>query len=232
MTSQTQCGEESRRNKNYANVRMTVTLAPVIFALDFGDLARALKKNGYDLALQVPPLAIGQRIGGSGIIAKKGNITIVADSERRYVGVDGTSLPDVLSSFDELTRIVKDDLWVDIRAKAAFYEAIVRMNVLGHVNPTETVESFFSNLDAVKALEPILGEPTSLFTIRLVPKGKLTGEQEWFEVKIEPDLARPDSTYMVEVVYRKSDYEKVKDFVSAIDQKIDLVLDKMEQKCP
>ncbi len=226
--NQVQPTEQRGRDKNYANVRVTASLTPVIFPIDIGNLTRTLKKRGYESTMQVPPVSIGLRMGGAGTLARKGDIAITADSERRFIGIDGTSPNDVLSSFEELTEVIKNDLWVDVHGKAAYYEAIIRMNVLGRGNPTEVVGRFFQDLGTVKSLETIIGEATSLFTIRLVAKGKLTGDQEWFEIRIEPDVARPDSTYMIEIVYRKSEYGPVRDFVSTIDQKIDEILDKME----
>jgi len=207
---------------------MTVTLTPVIFPLDLGNLTRTLKKKGFELSVQIPPTAIGTRMAGAGILARKGDVAVVADTERRFIGVDGTSVDDVLSSFEELTEVVKHELWVDVHAKAGYYESIIRMNVLGRNNPTEVVEGFFRDLDTAKSLETIIGEPTSLFTIRLVPRGKLTGEPEWFDIRIEPDVSRPDTTYIIEIVYRKLEYKSVIDFVSGIDQKIDAILDNME----
>lgn len=217
-----------RRNKKYASVRISVSLTPVIFPFDFTDLAQALKNRQYDVTVGLPPAGVGHRVGGAGTIATKGEVSIVADSDRRFIGVDGRSPKDVLSSFEELTQVLKDELWVDVHAEAAYYEGIVRLSVLARGNPMVTVRKLFQNLETVQFLESVIGEPTSLFTIRLIPKGKLPGDREWFDIRIEPDLSRPKSAYTVETVYRKANYDRVKGFVDTIDQKIDAILDKLE----
>lgn len=228
MNNTGQSSEAPTREKRYASVRMTVSLTPVIFPLDFADLAQALKNKGYDVTVELPPAGVGRRVGGAGTIAKKGEVSVAADSDRRFVGVDGRSPKDVLSSFEELTQVLKGELWIDVHAQAAYYEVIMRLNVLAHGNPTETIGRFFQSLESVQFLESIIGEPASLFTIRLIPKGKLPGDTEWFDIRIEPDVSRPKSAFMVEVVYRKANYKQVEDFLNTIEQKIDTILNKLE----
>lgn len=228
MIESRQSAEQAEWNKKYASVRVTVSLNPVIFPLDFADLAQALKSREYDVTVEFPPAGVGRRVGGGGTIAKRGDISVVADSDRRFIGIDGRSPKAVLSSFEELTQILKDELWVDVGAQAAYYEVTMRLHVLARQSPTAAIGRFFQKLDGVQFLESIMGEPASLFTIRLVPKGKLPGDKEWFDIRIEPDTTRPEKAFAIEVVYRKASYGHVEGFVDSIDHKINAVLDKLE----
>ncbi len=218
------------REKKYASVKLNASLRPVIFPIDFTDLARTLEKKQYEPTVEFPDVGLGKRVGGSGRIAKKGDIFVIADSDRQFIGIEGRTAKDVLSSFENLAQILKDDLWVDVHGQAGYYEVITRMHVLAGVNPTVAIGRFFDGLAGVKDLELIMGEPTALFSLRLISKGKLPSGEEWFDIRIEPDAARPGNTYVIEVVYRKSDYGQVKSFVNTIDQKIDAMLDKLEQE--
>lgn len=230
MVNTAQSTGEPMRERRYGSVRMSVSLAPVIFPIDFADLAQALKKKQYEIIVEAPRAGIGQRVGGAGVIAKKGDVSIVADSERRFVGVDGRSPKDVSYSFEELTQILKDELWVDVHAQVAFYEVIMRLNVLARSNPTKAIAEFFEDLVGIQVLDSIIGERTSLFTIRLVPKDKLPSGNEWFDIRLEPDVSRPEQAMMVEIIYRKASYEDVRDFINTADQKIEAILDRLEQK--
>lgn len=220
--------EGRQREKRYTNVRLTVSLRPVIFPLDFAALAQVLKNKQYELTAELPPPGLGRRVGGAGTIAKKGEVSVIADSDRRFIGIDGMSAKEVLSSFEQLTQILGDELWVDVRAEARYYEVVIRMHVLASGNPTAAIGRFFQNFEGLGDLESIMQESASLFTIRLVPKGKLPSGEEWFDIRLEPDVARPESAYAVEVVYRKSDYKNVTSFFGTIEQKIDSILDKLE----
>lgn len=228
MVNQGQYTKQPERNKKYASVRITVSLTPVIFPFDFADLAQTLKNKGYSVTVELPPAGIGGRVGGAGTIAKRGDVSIIADSERRFIGVDGKSPMDVVSSFEELTQILKDELWVDVQAQSAYYEFVTRLKVLAHGNAVLAAGKFFQNLKGVQSLASIIGESASLFTIRLIPTGKLPGDKEWFDIRIEPDVSRPENAFIVEIVYRKADYNRVKGFVDTIDQKIDAILDEVE----
>jgi hypothetical protein len=228
MANTIQSTGESMHEKRYGSVKMTVSLSSVLFPIDFVELAQALKKKQYNIQIDLPPAGIGRRVGGTGIIAKKGDVSVVADSERRYVGVDGRSPNDALSSFEELTQILKDELWVDVHTQSAHYEVIIRLNALSRGNPTAAIAKFYNNLEGTKAFESIIGEPISLFTLRLVPKGKLPNGREWFDIKLEPDVSRPEHAFVVEIVYRKTSYTHVKKFISTVDQKIEAILDKLE----
>jgi hypothetical protein len=230
MVNTVQPTGEPIRERRYGSVRMAVTLTSVIFPLDFVDLTQALKKNQYDVGIDLPMAGIGHRVGGAGVIAKKGGISVVADSERRFIGIDGRSPKDVSSSFEELTQILKKELWVDVYAQSAFYEINMRLNVLAHTNPTKAITKFFENLEGIQALESIIGEKTSLFTIRLVPKDKLPSGNEWFDIRLEPDVSRPERAMAVEIVYRKTSYKDVRNFIDTADQKIEAILDRLEQK--
>lgn len=228
MVNTVQSTGEPMRERRYGRVRMTVTLTSVIFPLDFVDLTQALKKKQYDVTVDLPTAGIGRRVGGAGIVAKKGDISVVADSERRFVGVDGRSPKDVSSSFEQLAQILKDELWVDVHAQVAFYEVNMRLSVLARGNPTKAITKFFENLEGVQVLESIIGERTSLFTIRLVPKDKLPSGNEWFDIRLEPDVSRPERAMTVEIVYRKASYKDVRNFIDTVDQKIEAILDRLE----
>lgn len=230
MVNTVQSTGEPMRERRYGSVRMTVSLRPVIFPLDFVDLTQALKERQYDVTIDLPMAGIGRRVGGAGVIAKRGDISIVADSDRRFVGVDGRSPKDVSHSFEELTQILKDELWVDVHAQVAFYEVTMRLNVLARSNPTKIITGFFEHLEGIQVLESIIGERTSLFTIRLVPKDKLPSGNEWFDIRIEPDVSRPEQAVAVEIVYRKAAYKDVRNFIDTADQKIEAILDRLEQK--
>ena len=224
MTESSESGKAKKREKRYASIRLTVSFSSLIFPLDFADLAQALKHGGYDMTLDVPPGGLGKRVGGAGTIAKKGEVSIVADSERKFIGVDSRSVKDVLPSFEQLTQILKDTLWVDVHAQARYYEAIVQMRVQANGNPTASIGHFFRSFKNVKRLESVIGEAVSLFTIRLVPLNKLPSGEDWFDIKVEPDVSLPESAYKIEGVYRKTDYASVKTFVSSIEAKIDTIL--------
>jgi len=228
MVNTVQSTGEPMREKRYGSVRMTVSLTSVIFPFDFADLAQALKNKQYDITVDLPPAGIGARVGGTGTIAKRGDVSVVADSQRRFVGVDGRSPKDVLSSFEQLTQILKDELWVDVHAQGAYYEVIMRLSVLARGNPTAAITRFFEGMKGIKELESIIGEPASLFTVRLVPRDKLPSGNEWFDIRLEPDVSRPERAVAVEIVYRKASYKHVKDFVDTVDQKIEAILDRLE----
>lgn len=216
------------REKRYVHVRLTVTLKPVIFPIDFLELLEVLKKQGYEPVVELPSPSGGARLVGSGTIAKRGEISVAADSQRRFIGVDARSTGDAVSAFAEIVQAIRDGLWLDVRDQASYYEIIARMRVQGHANPAAAIGRFFQKLEGIGEIDSIIGEPVSLFTIRLIPKDKLPSDEEWFDIRIEPDMSLPETAYVIEAVYRKSTWSQVENFAETVESKIDAILDKLE----
>ena len=220
--------ETPDKEKRYVHVRLTVTLKPVIFPIDFRELVEALKKKRYEPIAEFPSPGVGGRVGGSGTIAKRGEIAVTADSQRRFIGVDARSIGNALSAFEEILELIQRELWLDVHGQASYYEIIVRMRVQGHTNPAVAISRFFQKLEGIGELDSIIGEPVSLFTIRLIPKDKLPSDEEWFDIRIEPDMSLPETAYVIEAVYRKSTWSQVENFAETVESKIDAILDKLE----
>lgn len=217
------------RKKRFANIRLSVVIGTTFFPIDLAELAQMLKDKDYQITAELPLPGIGRRIGGSGVIGRTGTVSVVADSDRRVVGVEGRCLQEVLLSFEQLMQILKDKLWVDTGARAVFFEAIVRFSVLSGKKPLEAVAKFFTGLKSVEDLESVVGEPLSLFTIRLVPRDGLPHQEEWFDIRIEPEAALADTAYSIEIIYRKALYDRVRDFLNTIEGKTDAILDILER---
>jgi len=201
-----------------------VRLSNVIFPIEFRELREALAKNGYELAgLPGPVPPRPARISFSGGIARKGEHIVEIDSDLGTVGVIGKSIETTLEAFGELSRVIIDELGVKLDENARYYEVVAHYNLDTGKNPVRQIEKIIENNFHFKRFGEILGEPTSSFGVRLIPRGKIPNQEEWFDISIEPDILKAH-VYHIGVVFRSPDEKKIISLIKNLGKMlIDLV---------
>jgi len=196
--------------------RCGVRLNYVIFPIDFRELRHALAKNGYELSPvrgRIPPPPT--RIVFSGDIARKGETTIIFESDIGEIGVVGRSLQEVTNSFKELANIIKSELSVNLYENVRFYWYVMHYKIdTGKIPRNEITKA--ENKDYIARFSEVLGEDITSFSIRLAPKGAIPNQESWFDIAIEPDIMN-DKLYHVGVVFRSPDRDKTETFVKDLE---------------
>ena len=207
-------------NKNQPKImtqeaRCGVRLNYVIFPIDLRELRHALAKNGYELSsvgrLPPPPA----RIGFGGDVARKGETTVIAESDSGEIGVVGRSLQEVKDSFDELANVIDSELGISLHENVRFYWYVVHYKVDTGKTPRNEIAKV-ENKDYIAQFSQILGEDLSSFSIRLVPKNAIPNQESWFDIAIEPDVMS-EKLYHVGVVFRTPDRGKTETFVRDLE---------------
>jgi len=195
--------------------RYGVRLNYVLFPIDFRELRHALAKNGYELSsvgsIPSPPSRL--RFGGD--VARKGEITVIVESDSGEIGVVGRSLQEAKDSFEELANVIESELGIILYENVRFYWYIVHYKIETGKTPRKEIAKT-DNKDYLARFNKVLGEDLSLFSIRLAPKDAIPNRESWFDIAIEPAILN-ENLYHVGVVFRDPDKGKTETFVRDLE---------------
>jgi len=190
----------------------SVRLGGVFFPLSFSEITRLVDKAGFTLVPSLkerPMVPVGAQLLVGGRIAQKDDLSFNVDSNRGIITVEGNVIGNVLTEFNAIEDLARQEFAVDFIREARFYEIIADLTIVVHKNPVETVSKIFSDSKILSNLSTILHEEVGNYGVRLVKRGQVPNEEEWFEYRVEPLAAKPRNTYYSNVIYRS----RVKDNV-------------------
>jgi hypothetical protein len=198
-------------------VRFSIRFDYVLFPFDIVELVDQLVKAGYTSMVPRPPKMLGQnvRLTAKGKIAQKGDVEVEVNDERGVLAATSSTPMSAMQSLDEIIQLVKDKLGVDLSEKAAFYELMGNLDIRTDRNATEMIERISEKNKCIEELSKILNQDVSNYTLRLVPKGQFPSQPEWLDLTIEPDIAKPNAAYRVQVICRSRDKSKMERFTQS-----------------
>lgn len=156
-----------------------------------------------------PLVPVGAQLVAGGRIAQKGELSFDVDPNRGIITVEGNIIEKVLTEFNAIEDLARQEFAIDFIREARFYEIIADLTIVVHKNPVETVSRVFSDSKVLSDFSTILKEEVGNYGIRLAKRGQVPNEEEWFEYRVEPLVAKPRSAYYSNIIYRS----KVKDNV-------------------
>ena len=222
---------QKQRNFKNVNLRFSIRMNYVLFPFRTTELIDVLVKAGYTRTAPPPPPQLrrikGARFGFTGTIARKGEIVIDINDERGFMGAASPSPALTIQGFNELLQLAETNLNTNLEGMAAFYELIGSLEVETDLNALEKIRQLSESTKPIEQFGKIMGEDVSLFSLRLIPKGKIPNQTEWFDITIEPDVMKT-STYRISVVYRSKDKSKVQKFIDELMLNTSKMLDTIE----
>jgi len=201
----------------------SVRLGGIFFPLGFSEITQLVDKAGFTLVASLrerPLVPVGGQLVVGGRVAEKGDLSFNVDQNRGIITVEGNVIENVLTEFNAIEDLARQEFAVDFIHEARFYEIIAELTMVVHKNPVETVSKVFSDSKVLSDFNTILKEEVGNYGVRLAKRGQVPNEEEWFEYRVEPLVAKPRSVYHSNVIYRS----KVKDNVlKAATELIDTV---------
>ncbi|MBI4199433.1 MAG: hypothetical protein HY535_03035 [Chloroflexi bacterium] len=190
--------------------RLAVSWNVVLFPFDQWKLVQLLPQNGYipppELSGRVP---FGARLESTGVVGTKGSTSLVVDTGRRQIALEGSSPEDVLQEFDQIEDLLARELYFDSKKYHDHYEVDVQALVWTQRNPLDIVAQFWQTSEHVRRLNTAITQECTIFGIRLASSGKNPTSNDWFDVHVEPSIRSPDSCYLSRLVFRQPDRESV-----------------------
>lgn len=230
--------KESKRNIQIKIERFhfSVKLKSIFFPLELAELMPILGEIGYsvrkELAERIPDLPLGARIVIGGNIAEKKDTgqTFRLDPDRGVVAIAGQDINGVLEDFSNLERLVKDKVNVDLEAEASFYEFIAEGSATTGRDPTKVIAKLFEDSKLASELSKILGFSATNFGVRVVEQNKYVTEAQWFDLRVEPLIPKPNAVYTVNLTCRHPQRANVVEVARSLTKMVENVLDVMERE--
>jgi len=230
--------KESKRNIQIKIERFhfSVKLKSIFFPLELAELTPILGEIGYsvrkELAERIPDFPLGARIVIGGNIAEKKDTgqTFRLDPDRGVVAIAGQDINGVIEDFSNLERLVKDNVNVDLEAEASFYEFIAEGSATTGRDPTKVIAKLFEDSKLESELSKILGFSATNFGVQVVEQNKYVTEAQWFDLRVEPLIPKPNVVYTVNLTCRHPQRANVVEVAKSLTKVVENVLDVMERE--
>jgi len=184
---------------------------------DPNELANALISGGYSL-IDVPRRGKLAMMGD--VIARKKDIIVTLNQQRRVLGIDVQSSKAALEGFQELLGLLIDTVNINVEKNTLFFELLGKIHIKTKLDPLESMSKAFSSLKLLQEFNIILGEEVSPVMVQFMPKSKIPSDKDYFDITIRPILTSPRSKYLINVVYRSPDYTKVLTFLDGMENNL------------
>jgi len=151
------------------------------------------------------------------------------DANAGVIAVEGDNIEEVLQDFGRLETELSKKLEIELNSQARFYESIFDSPVVvgRKRSPIKTVARLFRGKKRVR-FGKILGRRVTNYGIRLVHRDPSPLDDQWLELKLEPTIQRPETTYSNNVVYGHRDKEKVVSMARSLLDLVSQLIQEME----
>lgn len=209
--------------------RLSLVLNSFFFPLTSPDVFEVLKSREFEVGRIPEPFPSGARVYFSGRIARKRNVLVDIDNNRRLVGTDGVSIEDTIQTFSELLDMLREDFFVDLGEELSFVELIANYMIISDKNPLKV---FQNNLKVTHGEEfrKILEIEPSYNKIAIVPKGVSPSSKKWLEISISPRLTMPSKAYWMEAIFRDASYDTVVTFARNLNSTVNNIIGVIERE--
>ena len=184
------------------------------------ELIFRLSNRGFQI--RRPPVTSplpGSTLEVTGDFARKGSCVVDLIPDLQVIGVKGGNIEEVEEIYEEVKEVILNELDINFEQEVKFYEFTGDYNIESKKKAIDCISNLFSQIEFLSKSSSILGSETSLFTIRLIPKGQIPNQAEWFDIVIEPIILRPSHFY-ASVVFRSKNEAKVLSFAKKSESKL------------
>lgn len=214
----------------------SVKLKSIFFPLELAELTPILSEIGYsvrkELADRIPDLPLGGKIVVGGSIAEKKGTgqTFRLEPDRGVIAIAGQDIDGVIEDFSNLEKLVKEKVNVDLEAEASFYEFITEGSATTERDPTKVIAKLFEDSNLESQISKVLGFSATNFGLRVVEQNRYVTEAQWFDLRIEPLIRKPNAVYNVNLTCRHPKRANVVDTAKLLSETVKNILAVMERE--
>ena len=208
-----------------------------ILRLSLHELADVLQRAGYRIASPLPPRPYRGEVGGAiSPLAHNNVVAVDVNTERQVVGLTAISLDHPLNKFieelEKIEKLIKEDL--RLKAELMFYEVIAELRVETGKNPLETFNNIASKCaelsDVFEKVAGLTKQEVTLFNLRLRSKSYGPNDYTWLDLEVMPSVARPEIEYLITIVYRDQNIDRMRNLVTNIYEISSSIIKALELK--
>ena len=191
---------------------------------------RILPEQGYVIPRDVTdaPMSFGSRSEVTGRVGTKGSISLLLDSSRPGIQLEGLDVSTLIEEFDAIETLLLDQFDFDSKANCRFYEVDAQALIWSQNSPIDILRRRTSGLPAFDDVASVVNLPLAGFGLKLSSPKDLPGDEEWAELQIEPSIRSPRSAYFSVLILRQNAKEAVWDMASRIPMVFGQIVEKLE----
>ncbi len=201
--------------------RIALVLNTLFYPLTFPDVLESLKERKFIVPrTAVSSMPTGQRSYVGGPIATKDDVTVDLDPDRKIVATEGKNVESVLSVFEEITSLLRDDYSVNLDNDTDYVEVAGSLLVKVKGVAREEIEELFSGVTKVQKLRSVLQFEPVIRSFTIAQRGKPPESKEYVELSVNYRVTVKD-TYYIEAIYRNPTVAKTLSFAKSINSKVE-----------
>jgi hypothetical protein len=166
---------------------------------------------------------------GPPIVATSEESSVRYNMEEGQIILQSKSPEKMVSEFSAIHSGLEKHVYAELSELLRGIEIQIIARVQADRLPLETLGRFAGKLD-LSSFESLLGEPVSLFTLRIFPRSAMASREdlrkvpEWFELTVEPYVKNP-IYYFIRLIYRSRHKERILKLADDITGFVDSVMD-------
>ena len=211
---------------------LSVRYATVLFPFDVTKLLGLLPSLGYILADEVvSPLSRGFKVESvDGPVARRMNTVLRLHTRSLTLTVES---PDISSCVDELTRIeslLQTELEVNNPELSSFYELVAEFAANAEKSPLEAWRTQLADVPVIAKLSKVVGRDLSAYGLRLTPTNSIPNQENWLDIRIEPQVLAPHREHLIHVIFRDCNRDEVERFARALETTLEQIVSLVEEQ--
>ena len=197
----------------FSRFRLSIRLQSIFFPAQATEMTRQLAASGFEIV--VPGDELMQGLGGArvemtGRVAIKDGSLVDLNMEKGIIGLNGIRADRTEADF-ALVEAAAAGLF-DVYEAVWFYETIINGTAFAGEDATAIVGRLPGRVPILAAAGKIWGEELTSYGLRLTSVGRKPNQEEWTDIKMEPDIRRGD-LFVFEGVRRSREKERVLEFM-------------------
>jgi len=210
-------------------IQFTTVLDNVIFPIEQMSTVKLLAAAGFQPA-RPGALLPNNIVVQQGDLAIKNNTILSMNSQTMSIGVIGTTNHEVLQTITEVATLLSKE-GVDIDKNGKFHEMLTDYVVETGKDPAKIIQKYFKSIPVYEQFDKIFqSKPPSLFSIRILPKDAIIDSAEFYDLRIEPTVHKPHSSYLCRLVFRSKDRKKTEKMILELEKKVQSVIQIIEKE--
>lgn len=221
-------------NKNQSNeleikwitIRIIERFMNVLFPIEIPVLLRLLPNIGYI----VPSKRLKGVIDPGEALAIKGNNELILNQDNKLLGIEGSSISDILEAFNELRNFWIERINPNPAAETHYVEIAGTGFVGTTTSPSEKFIKFWSGIDRIDNLSKIVGFEITNYGLRLVTQSIEPNDPEWFDLRIQPQVISSANHYYTNIVWRTRELANAIENIQNIENIIKKIIHEIERE--
>lgn len=216
---------------DFARLHLSVRWDTVLMPFEQSKLLSLLPNEGYVLDESLRRLApFGAWQEASGPIARKGETTLIMNSDSLVLGIEARDENALVDEFNAIEEFLRQRLLFDSPRHALHYEFLAQMLAWTELNAIEVLRRLDLGNAVVSRISETLGiGPAHNLSLRITPADGVVHSANWWDFHIEPSFRSPQHCYRLAVVYRNAERQRVVDFAKGITDTIRNTLHLLER---